>query len=50
MIDNRDGLPGTYTLALAIDIGCEWDKEVSQISDMESLVTRATGTGKSQQK
>ena len=43
---NANGLPGTYTLALAIDIGLDWTKEVSKLSDMENLVTRATGNGK----
>lgn len=36
---NADKLPGTYTLALAIDVGLEWTKEVKQISDMEELDT-----------
>ena len=39
MKKNAPKLPGTYTLALAIDIGLDWTKEVKQISDMEKLDT-----------
>ena len=43
---NAKHLPGTYTLALALDIGLEWTKGVKEISDMEKLVNTAMGEGK----
>ena len=49
MKQNANNLPGTYTLALALDIGLDWTKEVSQISDMENLVNTAMGEGKKSQ-
>eukprot|EP00795_Rhopilema_esculentum_P012960 gene12960-3723_t len=37
MKENANKLPGQYTLALAIDVGLDWHKEVKDIDDMETL-------------